>query len=327
MPRLLIVDDSATSRAIATGLIGPAYVVVEASSGRQALDLVESGGVDLILLDLLMPGMTGLEVLEELKASRCSIPVVVATADIQESTRTRVIALGAFEMVNKPFRKEALDKALEAALERTARLAAPRLDPLEKDALEELVNIAVGRAANVLNTMLSSHIALRVPSIELVTVDALHARLSLEGADRLSAVEMRCSGGLEAAIELIFATDDAAKLADCIVGQLREGGLDHESMRSGALCEVGNIVINAMLGTIANAFGLALRFSVPSYLEGRCDSLVDEIAMAAREVIILVKTRFEIEDLKIDGDIAIFLTLDSFASLSRMLRGNGGMRG
>jgi len=178
----------------------------------------------------------------------------------------------------------------------------------------------------VLNTMLSSHITLSVPSIESVSAEELSARFSRGGDERLAAIEMRCTGGLQASIELIFTVEDAGKLADCIGGGQRPGGMDRETLRSGALSEVGNIVINAIFGTISNALEIDLAFTVPSYLEGGASALMDEISLGSLGVILLVRTRFEIENLSIDGDIALFLSLRSFESLARMMDLRRGQR-
>jgi twitching motility two-component system response regulator PilH len=116
MLKILVTDDSPTSRAIISRLIGDVYEVRAAASGADALAELAAGGVDLLLLDLLMPGMDGMAVLSELRSRGSGVPVVVVTADIQESTRSRVLALGARSMVNKPVNREKLLDAIAAAL-------------------------------------------------------------------------------------------------------------------------------------------------------------------------------------------------------------------
>ncbi len=328
MAKILIVDDSSTSRDILTRLIGSAHDLTEAASGQEALDTLSCGNYDLVILDLLMPGKGGTEVLGELAARGSDVPVIVVTADIQNSTKARVRALGAAGLVTKPLRKEALESAIAAALLPAALLPAaplPVLEPFLKDAFEELMNIAIGKAAEVLGTMLRSHIDLSVPSIELMSAEGLTARFSKEGSDKLAAIEMRCAGGLDASIELIFTSKDATKLADCVMGEEAKGKPDRDSMRSGALCEVGNIVINAVLGTISNVLGIEMSYTVPSYLEGGAMALVSEISLATRGVILLVRARFAVADLRIDGDIALFLSLLSFEDLARMMRDSKAM--
>lgn len=116
MARILVVDDSLTSRGIALRMIGHLHEVIALGSGPEALARIAQGGIDLVLLDLLMPGMDGQTVLAELRRRGEGLPVVVMTADIQASTKERTLALGAVGMVNKPLTQEKLVAAIDAAL-------------------------------------------------------------------------------------------------------------------------------------------------------------------------------------------------------------------
>jgi chemotaxis protein CheC len=327
LAKILIVDDSATARSIVAKLLVGEHEVTEAASGRAALDMLGVGGFDLVLLDLLMPGISGFDVLGELAARSSAVPVIVATADIQNSTRVRAEALGAVGLVNKPFNKAALDAAIAAIPRPAPGDGSVPLEPLLKDAFQELMGIAIGKAAGVLNSMLSSHIDLSVPLVELVTEAELSARFSRLGQGKLAAIEMRCTGGLETSIELIFTSEDAGKLADCVMGLGQGDPVDLGSMRAGVLCEIGNIVINAVFGTISNLLVIHLSFTVPSYIEARADALAGELSLPGDGVILLVKTRFEVEEMSINGDIVLFLSMNSFDSLSQILRDNRGSRG
>ncbi len=319
MAKILIVDDSATSRSIAGRLIGAAHELVEAASGKAALETLSSTAIDLVLLDLLMPEMSGIEVLAELVARGSKVPVIIATADIQNSTKARAQALGAHAIINKPLKKETLAAAIESALLSAAPAELPGFEPALMEVFGGLMRSAIAKAGEVLDTMLCSPITLSIPAIELISARELSARFSRpgSGSGKLSAVEMSCSGGLDASIELIFTSEDALKLAECVIGA--NEGIERESMRAGALCEIGNIVINAAFGTISNTLGIDLAFTVPSYLEGEAFALVDEISLARSGVILLVQTRFEVADLSVNGEIALFLSLGSFESLSAML--------
>jgi chemotaxis protein CheC len=193
------------------------------------------------------------------------------------------------------------------------------LDPGFLDALTEVIGIGIGKAATVLNTMLSSHISLTVPSIQLVPNQQLAGILRPGLPCRLSAVEMGYSGGLEGSIELIFTTEQAGLLVDCVTEGFEDTEEDFDSIRAGTLCEIGNIVINALLGTIANLARLELSYTVPAYLEGDVADLIGEARLEGSEMVLLVKTRFEVEALKVDGDIAVFFSLASYESLARAL--------
>ena len=116
-PRILIVDDSALSRRTLRRILEAAeYEVVEAGDGMAALELYFLEKPGLVLLDLVMKGMYGLDVLVKLREMDPKALVVVATADIQSSTRKMVEEAGALGFVTKPFVAEAVLAAVEAAL-------------------------------------------------------------------------------------------------------------------------------------------------------------------------------------------------------------------
>ena len=115
MLMILVIDDSPTSRAIVTRLIGDIYEIRTASSGPEGIAAAEAGDFDLILLDLLMPGMDGKAVIAELASRGSRLPIVVMTADIQDTTRSRIAALGVANLLNKPLTRERLVSAITAA--------------------------------------------------------------------------------------------------------------------------------------------------------------------------------------------------------------------
>ena len=117
MPQILVVDDSAFTRATLTALVKAlGYDVVEATNGDEALELVSSTSPDAIVLDLLMPGKDGFEVLKELHAKESTIPIIVLTADIQETSKEKCADLGVVAFLNKPIQQEEVRAALATAL-------------------------------------------------------------------------------------------------------------------------------------------------------------------------------------------------------------------
>src|ERR1700752_404587 len=114
---ILIVDDSALSRRTLRRILESAgYVVVEADEGLSALEVYFLEKPSLVLLDLVMKGMYGLDVLVKLREMDQQARVVVASADIQSSTRKMVDEAGAIGFINKPFVPEQVIAAVEAAL-------------------------------------------------------------------------------------------------------------------------------------------------------------------------------------------------------------------
>ena len=115
--KILVIDDSALSRRTMKRILETAgYNVIEADEGMAALELYFLEKPDLVLLDLVMKGMYGLEVLEKLREMDRNARVVVASADVQSSTRAMVEEAGALAFINKPFVSEQVLAAVSAAL-------------------------------------------------------------------------------------------------------------------------------------------------------------------------------------------------------------------
>ncbi len=106
MAKILIVDDSNLSRMTSrNALHKDEHEVVEAKGGNEALEILRehASDYDCMLLDLLMPETDGFEVLRQVRKMELAIPVIVQTADIQETTLKRVMELGARSIINKSF--------------------------------------------------------------------------------------------------------------------------------------------------------------------------------------------------------------------------------
>ena len=105
MPRLLIVDDISDNRAILTRRLQTrGFDVVEADNGFKALALIESDSFDVVLLDIMMPGIDGLETLRRIRAQRSSatLPVIMVTARAESSDVVHALEAGANDYITKP---------------------------------------------------------------------------------------------------------------------------------------------------------------------------------------------------------------------------------
>jgi len=104
---VLIVDDENINIGILAGVLSPMYNILIAKSGEAALELAEEHTPDLILLDVLMPGMSGFEVIERLKASDITrhIPIIFITGLSNNEDEERGFFLGAVDYIAKPFNK------------------------------------------------------------------------------------------------------------------------------------------------------------------------------------------------------------------------------
>jgi adenylate cyclase len=118
--RLLVVDDNATNQdLLSRQLARHGYLVLTASDGSEALELLETQTVDLILLDVIMPGMDGVETLRHLKSDERlrEIPVLMLSSLDEMDGALRCIELGAEDYLSKPVRPAVLEARINANLE------------------------------------------------------------------------------------------------------------------------------------------------------------------------------------------------------------------
>lgn len=109
---ILVVDDSKSSRklnlAMVQELLGDQVTCLDASGGEAAMVILTQQPVDVVLLDLTMPGMNGFDVLAAMREKHIAARVIVVSADIQTKAKERVAALGATGFIEKPIKIEAL---------------------------------------------------------------------------------------------------------------------------------------------------------------------------------------------------------------------------
>jgi len=120
MKRVLVLDDEKIVRELIVEILERAsYRVVAADEPGLALELLASDSFDLLVTDLVMPGLSGLAVLERAKALRPELPVVVVTGAGTDQNLATAVELGAAAAITKPFTHAELRDAVAAALERS----------------------------------------------------------------------------------------------------------------------------------------------------------------------------------------------------------------
>ena len=126
MRTVLAVDDSRTNLSVLAGRLGKAgYLVVLSDTGADALHLISAGGIDLVLLDMVMPRVSGMEVLQEIRATRetMDLPVIMVTGRSDPTAAVEALSAGADDWIAKPFAFEVLEARIARLLARAARMA------------------------------------------------------------------------------------------------------------------------------------------------------------------------------------------------------------
>jgi len=117
MANILIVDDSKFQRMIISNLIKKlGHNVTEASSGQEALDVLSDNKFDCITLDLLMPDISGIEVLETIKSNNLNINVIVCSANVQGIIKSQCYELGAKKFLTKPIDIDQLKETIDSII-------------------------------------------------------------------------------------------------------------------------------------------------------------------------------------------------------------------
>jgi len=121
MSRLLVVEDEpGIAFALEADLRAEGYEVVVATTGDEAMRAVGAGSIDLVLLDVMLPGKDGFEVCRDMRRSGFRAPIVMLTAKSQEAEKVMGLELGADDYITKPFSPRELRARVKAALRRAA---------------------------------------------------------------------------------------------------------------------------------------------------------------------------------------------------------------
>lgn len=177
------------------------------------------------------------------------------------------------------------------------------------DALGEVVNIGVGRAAASLSELLGTRIELRVPQIEI--------RPRLENQETEIAILQNFDGNVSGTALLAFPTESGQQLAKMLGGYDLEEELSSIEL-SGILSEVGNIVLNGVLGSMANMIDDDLQYSVPDFFVDRpVESLIQKSGSEGGDAdsLVVADTNFAVRSKNISGSIVLAFELGSLNSL------------
>lgn len=117
MVKILVIDDSRFQRKLISSVLEEkGYQVVTAGDGKEGFEVISRESPDLVICDLLMPGIDGYTFLKMIRENGLATPVLVFTSDIQKTTRDICLGLGACDVLNKPVDREGLIPAVEKAI-------------------------------------------------------------------------------------------------------------------------------------------------------------------------------------------------------------------
>jgi chemotaxis protein CheC len=191
------------------------------------------------------------------------------------------------------------------------------LTELERDALGELSNIAMARAANSLRQMIEHEVLLSVPSVEILSQEGATRIVAKPNNPNLVAVRQDFSGAFSGRALLIFPEASSLELVRAVVG--RQLSLsDIVDLEDEALAETGNIILNSWVATIANLLKRGLKMSLPVVVRGDSRHMF-ESANAPHSLILFLHIRFEIRNKEIGGFVALLMDIPSIDELRLLI--------
>jgi len=199
------------------------------------------------------------------------------------------------------------------------KIDASELSEIEQDALAEIANMGVSRAASSLRRMVGEQVLLSVPAVNIVN-RRVAARMVEKGhSPKLVAVQQSFEGPFSGRALLIFPEAQSLELVRSIVGE--EHSLeDVIDLEQEALAETGNIILNACLATIANVLRRTMRMSLPSIVRGDGDTLFDVREGSSDGLVLFLYIDFTIKSRDVRGFIALLMGLPSIAALKDIVR-------
>lgn len=323
---VLICDDSNLARKQLARILPQEWQsqLFFAGHGAEALETLLTQDIDWLFLDLNMPVMDGYQVLAELKQRQIQLNVVVVSGDVQPEAIERVKSLGALDFIRKPVDSAKLAQLMQqhAMSVRSpvntvipARAATVELNAEMRDVLQELTNVAMGQAGDLLARLLNVFVKLPIPNVNLIEVSELHMALaSVEHESTTSAVCQGFIGGGVSGEALLILTDssfkDIAKLMN-YQGELTV------KVELELLMDIANILIGAVLKGLAEQIDMSFSQGHPVVL-GQHATVSELIKANAKrwKKTLAIELSYGIENYHISCDLLLLFTEDSLKTLN-----------
>lgn len=197
----------------------------------------------------------------------------------------------------------------------------------QQDALIEICNIGMSKAAKQLSTLLGSSIDISIPKVVLSTIDSISEGVQFEPGRELAYVYQDLSDTVDGRALLIFRRDQTKMLTQSIIGNVPN--LSEEEIRAcehEAMIEIGNIIVSACISAISNMLSTPIRLNVPDYKEDSIEKLIAEHASAVnnhssnKSGAIVIATHLETKNEHISASLVFILTEESILKVIELLQ-------
>ncbi|GGI69391.1 response regulator [Shewanella hanedai] len=319
---VLICDDSALARKQMARTLPKGWEVdiTFAKNGAEGIEAIKAGKGEIVFLDLNMPVMDGYEVLEIIQREDLPALVIVVSGDIQIKAHERVKALGALDFIQKPVSADSISNILQEYGILTVALDegvadSPMIKVDLRDACQEIANVAMGRAADLLAKLLDVFVLLPIPNVNVLEVSEL--TMTLKATEEHSKVSALCQGFIGAGIAgeaLLLFHDSSFKDMAKLMGLANPEDINTEME---VMIDTGNVLIGAFLNGISEQLHMKFSQSHPVVLGRHCtvnDLIHDNSEKWSRTL--AMEINYRIEDHDIQCDLLLLFTEDSLPTLN-----------
>jgi CheY-like chemotaxis protein len=327
--KVLVVDDEESIReALRDFLTGEgSYDVLLASNGPQALETFKAQPVDLVFMDVKMPGMDGIEVFRQMRQLRPDVKVVIITGLPDEETFDRALAVSEDVVegfIPKPFKPADLRRCLKNMLSGD-RHAAFQLTPTQLDALGRFATAAMGAASKVLGDIVQKATVVTLQSVNAVPLSQLSKALEEPGAVS-TALVASFGGGLSGRVMLMTPWDGALALTD-LAQKLPAGtAKDFDMERQIFFKSLGTVLAGAYIKTLAQRADIEVELGhAELFFEHRnvlIRAIAEEMSPAAgkeSEYLFAIETQLRVIEPPINCWFSMIPTQASMKALLRAL--------
>jgi len=192
-----------------------------------------------------------------------------------------------------------------------------KLSPLEIDALTEIFNIGIGRAANALNKMVSQHVDLTIPSVEIVPNKTAKSKLNFASNSDISAVTQRFEGDFKGQAILMFSKESGLQLVSTLLGNKFPPEALSE-LEQDSLVEIGNVILNACFGTVINFLKSSIKIEMPEFIQGDINKVY--VYSSENDWSLYIKVKFSLPDANIEGFISFIMDITSLEIFQESVR-------
>lgn len=185
---------------------------------------------------------------------------------------------------------------------------ADKLSPLEIDAITEIFNIGIGRAASSLNKMVSQTVELTIPEVQILPNKIAKSKLMFTEGTEISAVTQRFEGDFKGQALLMFSKESGLQLVSTLLGN--KFPLEALSeLEQDSLVEIGNVILNACFGTVINFLKSSITIEMPEFTQGDIDKVY--VYSSEDDWSMYIKVKFSLPSENIDGFISFIMDITS----------------